>query len=277
MTLSIITVVKDDLRGFTNTAQAILSQTQKPFEWIIVDGSKGTECETYLRKQKIEFNHSYIRQHPEGIYSAMNLAAGKARGRFIWFINAGDYPLGQSVVALIHEAFSIKKDLEILAFTVIHLTGDNQFYSTTIPKIESHLGYTKASINHQGFIASRDIFTEVGEFDTSFRIAADSKFMDSAVSKFKVDYLNFALIGFELGGASSQNYSLAIRELATFRPKYFQEKNPVFLFIKNWVRSCVLNLSANYNTQFFVKWILTRKHIKVSEILSAHSIAVIKN
>jgi glycosyltransferase involved in cell wall biosynthesis len=276
-TLSIVTVVKDDLPGLSRTAQAILSQTQMPFEWIIIDGTIGSECERFISNLRIDFNHLYVKQDPNGIYSAMNLGLEMSTGEFVWFINAGDYPLGQSVLGLVNGALNEPGSPDLLAFTVIHLIENKKFYSATIPKTETHEGYSKAAINHQGFVAARKIFTLVGNFDESLQIAADSKFMDLAISRSKIKCLNFALIGFELGGASSQNYSVAIRELATFRPKYFHENKPRLLLIKNRIRLAIIKFYSNQNTRFLVKWYLARKHNEVLKALACNSILLVKN
>lgn len=93
--LSIITVSKNDRKGLEKTYSSIASQTlrahQQIFtEWIIIDG--GSKDETTKFVNSITFSGELIFQSEpdEGIFDAMNKGVRLARGRYVFFLNAGD-------------------------------------------------------------------------------------------------------------------------------------------------------------------------------------------
>ena len=89
MDLSIVTVIKDDYQGLLDTYSSIKELlTKDSIEWIVIDG--GTDSETLELLNSLPNRISHFRESDEGIYSAMNKSLDKARGKFIWFLNARD-------------------------------------------------------------------------------------------------------------------------------------------------------------------------------------------
>ena len=89
--ISVITVVKDHRDGLIVTQKSIFSQTSTDFEWLVVDGFSSDGTELVLGQLGSIPRIRIFRQTPMGIYHAMNFAAQKAQGEFIWFLNAGDF------------------------------------------------------------------------------------------------------------------------------------------------------------------------------------------
>jgi hypothetical protein len=86
--LTIITVYKDNLNDLLATA---VSLAGGEYEWIIVHGGVDNHSK-YLEDLKIT-NFVYIHGQDDGIYDAMNKGLKTARGRYAWFLNAGDLSL----------------------------------------------------------------------------------------------------------------------------------------------------------------------------------------
>jgi glycosyltransferase involved in cell wall biosynthesis len=228
--ISVITVVMDDFEGFRVTANSLLSQKNREFEWIIVDSSKSDEIAQFLLGDEFSaLSTRYFKEVPRGIYSAMNTGRQKAFGLFIWYINAGDY-------------FSSKQSTEIargkldsttsaVAFPVLHVTNDGFVYAITLPEVhEISPSKSYAIMNHQGVVVRKEVIENSGGFDESLKYAADGKLLDYVSQYFKIKICNEAIVAFVHGGASSSNHKKVWEEIKTYREVTI---SPLQIFIRS--------------------------------------------
>lgn len=101
--LSIVTVCYNAQEVIVPTLESIRSQTVCNFEYIVVDGSSTDDTLKILEKYEGIIN-VLISEPDLGIYDAMNKGQRLAKGKFIWFINAGDSIPSPDATGLI-EAF----------------------------------------------------------------------------------------------------------------------------------------------------------------------------
>jgi glycosyltransferase involved in cell wall biosynthesis len=168
---TIITVFLNDSRKVHVTLDSLYQQTYKDYEHLIKDGcSRPLEIE-FLRKHVIE-NRSKIVSSPDaGIYSGMNQALRLAKGRFVYFLNAG-------------EAFHDKFVLEKMQSFIIDNNQSSIFYGDIIwqPKNEpSHYPEQitkpyifKKNICHQAMFIDRERLLSIGGFREQMLL--DNKF-----------------------------------------------------------------------------------------------------
>lgn len=91
-TFSIITITKDNPEEFSYTANSIINQTYKDFEWIVIDKSLKKESLKILNKymQNIDIFRTGI---DTGIANAWNHGISLSSGKYIFILNSGDmYP-----------------------------------------------------------------------------------------------------------------------------------------------------------------------------------------
>ena len=154
MDLSIVTVIKDDYQGLLDTYLSIEELlTKDSIEWIVIDG--GTDSETLELLNSLPNKIRHFRESDEGIYSAMNKSLDKARGKFIWFLNARDKNLlgSEAVLRSIHEQpmvdiikfyarveernYNKEKEILSLIYLVRH-TFNHQSYFINIRKFKRY-------------------------------------------------------------------------------------------------------------------------------------------
>lgn len=261
--ISVVTVVKDDLVGLMRTAESILSQTNAEFEWIIVDG--------FSADGTLEFLHSLPKEtrvfqlQPTGIYSAMNFAATQAKGEWIWYLNAGDIFLQTNSISLMIELIGKSQENSIVATPVLHLTSHGYLFSTSIPSI-SEVG---AEFNHQGVAIKRNLFSSIGGFDESLKLAADGKLLDQATKNGNSLLGSPYLVGFELGGESGTRFRETLRETSTYRKKIPWFKRQV-LILKNRARFILLDLEKRgLGSELLRTYLSSRQDALVQEIGAA--------
>jgi len=96
--ISVVTVVKNDLRGFAATALNICSQDYPGLEWIVIDGGSTDGTVEEIRRQ--EGNICFWVSEPDGgFYDAMNKGVAKATGGWVIFMNAGDLFTGTDALS----------------------------------------------------------------------------------------------------------------------------------------------------------------------------------
>jgi len=94
MKVSIITITFNPGELLDKTAQSILCQSYKDFEWLIVDGNSSDNTIEKIQKYIPFLEKSrqvrWISEPDNGIYDAMNKGLKLAIGDYVWFVNAGD-------------------------------------------------------------------------------------------------------------------------------------------------------------------------------------------
>lgn len=156
--LTIVTIVLNDREGFIKTFESLRAQKFRSFEYVVVDGGS-----TDGTKKFIEDNQRYIDQYVSerdgGIYDAYNKGIRLASGKFIWFLNAGDYLVGN----VLNE--ELLKEPCRIRVKFINQFGYLQNYKLRNFKF-SH------PYNTQGII----YFNKGIYFNTEYKIAADYQF-----------------------------------------------------------------------------------------------------
>lgn len=97
MKLSIITINFNNLEGLKKTAESVINQTWKEFEWIIIDGGSTDGSKEYIVNLNDDLNRNgwnpiayWCSEPDKGIYNAMNKGIAKANGEYLNFMNSGD-------------------------------------------------------------------------------------------------------------------------------------------------------------------------------------------
>lgn len=217
--IEIVSVVKDDLQGLSNTYQSLLMQTVQDFKWLVIDGSSDPIdfSELFL---EAKFSIRVVQQSPKGIYHAMNYAISITEGEMLWYLNAGDSLSNPKAVEDVTKIIAENPQHQVFGFSVRHLDKFGQVWHTSNPKLRYSVttGYIVADINHQGFIASIEALESTGGFDVSLKFAADGKLQDSIACKYNILLNNTVVVNFVLGGASGQNISKTLEEIDSYRP-----------------------------------------------------------
>jgi hypothetical protein len=220
--LSVITVVRDDSSGFSETLKSLNEQSLTEFNWVVIDSSADrTAISSHLESSGRSADYLWV--EPEGIYPAMNRGASLSRAHYLFFLNAGDTLFNSDTLSRVDEALA--STCPLWAFGNIdfwnqkgqQLTEPHWDYSTE----QQHRFARGRFPGHQGLFVGKNAFTALGGLDTQFSIAADYH-MVCRLSQIQAPLeLGFAVANFTQGGASTVSWRAAQKEFRSARKMVF--------------------------------------------------------
>jgi glycosyltransferase involved in cell wall biosynthesis len=218
MKISIITTVKDDIQGFVQTAESVISQNYPDIEYIVVDGSQNEKisekCLEHLKNIDI-----FIEGSDSSPYEGMNRGIDAATGEIIALLHAGDLYCSEKIVSEIADIFK-KNDVSFVYGDIVYhaLDDSNKVARTWISKdIDFSLAKKGVLPPHTSLFIKKELYDQVGRYDTNYEIAADSDFMIRLFSKnSKSLYLNKFILSMRIGGRSNRSLFAIIRSNIEF-------------------------------------------------------------
>ena len=222
--LSIITVNLDDKSGLSRTVESIKNQNFQDFEFIIIDGGSKDESLEVIKENESLIDY-WVSEKDSGIYNAMNKGINKASGKYILFLNSGDYLLSKDALSI---------DFKTITQDIVygHLThNNNNVLNTSAYKDNIDLGFFfESTLPHGSTFIKRELFLNYGLYKTDYIIVSDWIFF---LERIVIDScstlnLNKAVSVFTLGGISTrpENKDLVkqerVRYLNTIMPSFVQ-------------------------------------------------------
>ena len=214
MTLTIITINKDNAKGLAKTLQSIVDQSFHDFEFIVVDGASNDDSVETLNRYSTQFNNrfSWVSEPDRGIYNAMNKGIAMASVDDVQFLNSGDCLASDDVTARMLEALEKTGYPSILYGNMLKempggkLLRDRCFAGRDI----SFLGFYTGTLNHSPAFIRKDLFDKYGLYDESLRIVSDWKWYLQAIilGDEKPVYTDIDVTLFDMNGISETNKSL---------------------------------------------------------------------
>ena len=214
MMLSIITINRNNAVGLEKTMKSVCSQTQKDFEYVVIDGdsSDGSVDIVHQFSREFECRLKWISEPDNGIYSAMNKGIQKASGRYIEFLNSGDCLASDDVVSRMYEALEQKKYPSILYGNMLKEMPDGAVLRDKCfaGKDISVLGFYTGTMNHSPAFIRRSLFETYGFYDEALKIVSDWKWYLQAIvfGEEKPEYVDVDVTLFDMNGISETNKEL---------------------------------------------------------------------
>ena len=227
--ISIITITYNAENFLEETIQSIIQQTCKNFEYIIVDGGSKDKTLDIIHQYEQHIT-KWISEPDEGIYDAMNKGIRLARGKYLWFMNAGDTIYDQNTLNQIYEL----KDSEADVFY-----GETMMYSTehrllglrsevTPLRLPQQLSWKSQRrgmvVCHQSFIARKSL--EIMYDFKAHPYSADIDWEIRCLKKSKVIiHTQTILFNYLLGGFSKQHLRASLIDRYKILQKHYGYPN----------------------------------------------------
>ncbi len=208
--ISIITVVYNAKEGLEKTIRSVAGQAGN-VEHIIIDGGSDDETVEIIKKYQDKISY-WVSEKDNGIYDAMNKGLKRAKGDYVWFINAGDEIYSKETIG---KVFGGTADADAYYGNIEYVDEEGRTYGTrTLKKPPERLSWKNfiegMVVSHQSIIIKRE---HAVEFNMKYRHAAD---IGWAIRSFKncsnIVNTNLILVKFLIGGYSKRNIISSNRE-----------------------------------------------------------------
>jgi putative colanic acid biosynthesis glycosyltransferase len=194
---SLVTVTLHNLDGLRKTHESLKIQDFKDFEWIVVDGGSTDGTLEYLQST----GAIWASEKDAGIYDAMNKGLRRARGQYVWFLNAGDRLTNADTLGHVQAEAVRGADFIYGDSLETYGAGGEVFYKTA--RLHSQINRGMFT-HHQAMIYRRNIMANIS-YSQLYNIAGDYDFTARFLQLAKnVVYVPRPLCVFEAGGVSQQ-------------------------------------------------------------------------
>lgn len=175
--ITVITVCFNAGDTIERTIRSVIMQTEKPFEYLIVDGDSQDDTVDKAERMTVGLPWVKIISGTDlGLYDAMNKGVTKSNGDFIVFLNSGDIFADNGIVRDVRSFIGDRDSIDLVYSDVIRDYGDLQ-------KEEIYGGWLRTFILilsgrmpcHQGIFTSRELLDKY-PFDLRYSITADYNF-----------------------------------------------------------------------------------------------------
>jgi glycosyltransferase involved in cell wall biosynthesis len=217
--VSVITVSLNAAAFIEQTIRSVLSQTQRPMEYIIIDGGSTDGTADIIRRYAPHL--AYWHSKPDrGLAHAFNLGAAQAHGDWLVYLNADDFFLDAEVVANLAPFLKRYQDAEVVYGDVIMMAPHPGTEPLPLLRQRSRpWNWQKMrcagmfnTIPHQAAFTHRRYFDRVGGFSEDFRIAVDYEHFLRGGKSLRVHYAPVAVSGMRAGGLAGNNILRTFRE-----------------------------------------------------------------
>ena len=199
---SIITVVYNGDKHLEQTIKSVLNQSNKNFEYIIIDGGSNDNSLKIIKKYEKKIDY-WVSEKDRGIYDAFNKGMKVAKGKFVGFINSDDV-YRKNALRIISNYYFDNKCFDFIFGSVKKHWG--VLYGFRPYKIKYSWGFY--SSHSTGFFIKRDVAEKVGLYNIKYKYHADYDYFYRLIVKKKMQGVSTKkneLIGvFRRGGFSSQ-------------------------------------------------------------------------
>ena len=209
--ISIITATFNSAKTLKDTIQSVLRQTNKDFEYLIIDGGSTDETIDIVKSYESEFSGrlKWVSEKDQGIYDAMNKGIKMASGDVVGILNSDDYFTSDDILQTVADAFKCQEIDAI--YGDIHFIRDGnpqkciRYYSSRMfTPFWLRFGFMPA---HPSFYCKREVFEKAGLYSLDYKIGADYEMMVRLFKKYGImsQYINKDFVTMRTGGASNTN------------------------------------------------------------------------
>lgn len=219
MNLSIITINRNNVDGLRKTVESVDRQTERPFEFIVIDGASSDGSQDVIRAYAQTIS-AWVSEPDTGIYNAMNKGVSMAHGEWCLFLNSGDALCNPGVVKALSES---NASADIVCGNAMILENPPR---RRVPPAEISFEFLFGhTLCHQSSLIRRELLL-THPYDESLTIVSDRKFFIQSLILDNCSYevIDIDIADYDIGGYSSthrlsseQEYARVLEELVPAR------------------------------------------------------------
>jgi glycosyltransferase involved in cell wall biosynthesis len=212
--VSVITVARNHEIGLSKTLHSIVNQNFRDWELLIVVGDSVDNTRAVALAYQEEYRNVRVYDDVEsGIYKAMNQGLAVAKGKFVWFMNAGDlFHSSSSLRDAIGIAEELGADLCIGGHSIQGMENRRTYLYSQKRLKKNFFAFTRRGACHQSMIYKTETLLKLGGFSDRYSICADFDSVLKILNGGRAYRLNLLLSKIEPGGGADNNLKFVILE-----------------------------------------------------------------
>ena len=210
MKVSIITVSFNSVKTIEDTINSVLSQDFPEIEYIVVDGGSSDGTVDIIEKYQNRIS-KWVSEKDRGMYDAMNKGITMATGDVIGILNSDDVYMSTHVISDLVALMEQQKAKVVFADLILVDQVDDKkvlryYDSGHFHPDKFKYGWMPA---HPTVFVKRELYEAVGQFSTTYQIAADYEMLIRilAIQRARYAYLPKPVVRMRSGGASTAGLS----------------------------------------------------------------------
>lgn len=211
--ISIITIAYNAYEdGLERTLNSVISQKRSDVEYLVIDGGSNDQSNNIYDKyvSSIDF---IVSERDLGISDAFNKGVRNATGKFIWFVNAGDYLQCGAIQAVIDFINGNGNGNDIIYGDMVWVDGGDERILQPSSNYKQKIRYAMPFL-HPSTIMSSEVFSRVGLFDLRLKRAMDYDLaLRAFLAGFNAVKINRVLAYMTSGGVHDINYMATLKEV----------------------------------------------------------------
>jgi len=216
MKITIITVSYNSADTIETTFKSLIDQTYDNIEYIVVDGGSTDGTLDLITKYSKHISQ-WVSEPDKGLYDAMNKGIAMATGDVIGLINSDDLFCDNNALEKVGNVFRKQPNLDSVYADLYYVSQQNT------DKIVRHwiTGSQRKFRNgwhpaHPTFYIKKEVYNKYGDFDLTYKLAADFEIMLRFLEKFSISttYLKEPLVKMRLGGETNKSLNNILKQNA---------------------------------------------------------------
>lgn len=232
MDITIITVVYNNVSGIEATINSVLNQTYKNIDYIIIDGGSTDGTVEKIKKYADRIS-LFISEKDTGIYNAMNKGLIHAKGKWVLFLNSGDWLYTADTISAV--CCHIDGSIDVLYGDQCFDYGDKKIVKSSDSSLNKFSKYMP--LFHPATLVKKELLKK-HPFDEKYKIAADYKQLYSLyLEGYSFKKIDIVISYFEaVSGVSNINYLQAMKENFKVRSnEFFLVWYPKYIFLMIYI------------------------------------------
>lgn len=205
-TISIITACYNNAVTIGDVLACVRSQPSG-IHHVAIDGASSDETAVLIRQQLAE-DDMLLSEPDTGIYDALNKGVRLATGDIVGFLHADDVLAADDILC------EVQKRFEDPGVDAVY--GDLQYVSHDLKRVIRHWRAGEYSLTklkrgwmppHPTLYVRKSAYEEFGDFDLSYRIAADYDWMLRVLPRLRgrIEYIPRVMVKMRVGGISNRS------------------------------------------------------------------------
>jgi glycosyltransferase involved in cell wall biosynthesis len=218
-TLSIITVVYNNVRDIERTMLSVLNQSYAHIEYIVVDGASSDGTLEIIQRYQDRLS-KVVSEKDAGIYDAMNKGLALASGDYVLFMNSGDELYAPDTVEIV---FATAPNADIYY-------GETEMFNEAWQSIGKRRHSVPEKFTWQSFrfgmtISHQAIYirrTLTEPYDRQYELSADIDWILTAAKKAKTSVKVSGYVAkYLVGGMSKKRHQQSLKERFVIFSKHY--------------------------------------------------------